>query len=317
MQARLWRARRPYGLAALARTAGQAKGTSVGSTLTCKKGSRPRRHRTDAVQVGFLLVPAADDVEPGAPVRDVIDGRDRLGRERRRDQRHMDGREHADLLGERSDGRSASRCRGSSSAIPRPSRSPPPSSGHHAQRRTILELQVTNGAIKSIKRRHGFARLNMYGQSGGASLIGSLLAMRDDLNCAVPGSGRLVALPSSIEKNKSIADAALAIINPYSGIGEIARKSTAKIMLVTDPDDAVVMRRYQDPFVWALRDGGRHVDQFYVSAIDPEHHGVVKYAAAAMRECIRGSNSDQVATELANVARKIAEARSQSQPQTS
>ena len=83
------------------------------------------------------------------------------------------------------------------------------SSGHHAQRRTMLELQVTNAAIEFIKRRHGFARLNMYGQSGGASLIGSLLAMRDDLNCVVPGSGRLVALPSSIEKNKSIARSAL------------------------------------------------------------------------------------------------------------
>jgi hypothetical protein len=190
------------------------------------------------------------------------------------------------------------------------------SSGHHAQRHTNLELQITNEAIEAIKRHHGFARLNIYGQSGGASLIGGLVAMRNDLNCAVPGSGRLVASQSSITRNNSVADPALAIINPYDGVAEIARNSTAKIWLVTDPDDSVVMRKYQDPFVWGLRDAGRQVDQFYVSAADPQHHGVVKYAAAAVRECIRGSTREQVAEVLANVAQKIAEARSQNQPQS-
>jgi hypothetical protein len=83
------------------------------------------------------------------------------------------------------------------------------SSGHHAQRRTKLELHITNAAIDAIKRRHGFIDLNMYGQSGGADLIGGLLAMRTDINCAVPGSGGLVAWPSDLKWNKSRADPAL------------------------------------------------------------------------------------------------------------
>jgi hypothetical protein len=58
----------------------------------------------DAVQVEFLLVPAADDVEPGSSMGDVIDGRNRLGSERRRHQRHVDGREYANVPGQGSDG---------------------------------------------------------------------------------------------------------------------------------------------------------------------------------------------------------------------
>src|SRR5262249_23548369 len=59
----------------------------------------------DAVQVEFLLVPTADDVKPGAPVRDVIDGGNGLGRERGRDQRDVDGREYTNLSRQRPDGR--------------------------------------------------------------------------------------------------------------------------------------------------------------------------------------------------------------------
>ena len=45
-------------------------------------------------------VPAANDVEPGPPVRGVVDGRERLGGEHRMRHRHMDGREQGDPLGD-------------------------------------------------------------------------------------------------------------------------------------------------------------------------------------------------------------------------
>ena len=47
----------------------------------------------------LLRVPAADDVEPGAALADVIDRRQRLGRIERMHQRHMHGHEQADPLG--------------------------------------------------------------------------------------------------------------------------------------------------------------------------------------------------------------------------
>ena len=179
------------------------------------------------------------------------------------------------------------------------------SSGHHAQRRTKLELHVTNAAIDAIKGRHGFTDLNMYGQSGGASLVGALLSMRTDINCAVPGSGRLVANATAIKRNNSTADPALHVMNPYDGIPVIVRRSQAKIMVVTDPRDEAVTRDHQDPFVQALQRAGRQVEQYYVNASDPKHHGVAKYALAVTRECARGSTHDQIARVLADVEQKI------------
>src|ERR1700733_15694281 len=59
----------------------------------------------DAVQVEFFLVPAADDVEAGSAVGDVVDGGDRLSGERRRYQRHMHGGEGRDASGRRAEAR--------------------------------------------------------------------------------------------------------------------------------------------------------------------------------------------------------------------
>jgi hypothetical protein len=172
------------------------------------------------------------------------------------------------------------------------------SSGHHAQRRTNLELHITNAAIEAIKRRHGFTTVNLFGQSGGSTLIGSLLSLRNDVNCAVSGSGRLVAKASSIRENATTADPALRIINPSDGLAKIVRTSRAKIMVVTDPNDQRVTREHQDPFVKSLQKAGRQVDQFYVAAKDPLHHGVSKFAQTVTRECLRGSSHDEIARAL-------------------
>lgn len=178
------------------------------------------------------------------------------------------------------------------------------SSGHHAQRRTNLELKITNAAIDAIKQRHGFTSLNMYGQSGGASLVGAMLSMRNDINCGVPGSGRLLANTDALKRNRSIADPALRTMNPSDGIPTIIRSSRAKIMVVTDPQDERVTREHQDSFVQALRRAGRQVEQFYVTAGDDKHHGVTKFALAVTRECVRGTSREQIARLLEDLPAK-------------
>ena len=47
----------------------------------------------DAVQIEFFLIPTADDIEPGAAVRDMIDGGDRLGAECRGNERDDSAKE--------------------------------------------------------------------------------------------------------------------------------------------------------------------------------------------------------------------------------
>ena len=62
------------------------------------------------------------------------------------------------------------------------------SSGHHGLRRTMLELHVTNAALDAIKQRHGFRGFHIFGQSGGSTLTGGLLALRRDMG--VPSRAR-------------------------------------------------------------------------------------------------------------------------------
>jgi len=175
------------------------------------------------------------------------------------------------------------------------------SSGHHAQRRTKLELHITNAAISAIMRRHGFTTVNVFGQSGGSSLIGAMLSMRNDINCAISGSGRLVAKARAIARNRFQPDPALRVMNPADGISGIAKNSLARIIVLTDPDDKAVTREHQDPFGDALQNKGHRIEQFYVSARDEKHHGVTKLALATTRECIRGKMHDEIAEILARM----------------
>ena len=57
-------------------------------------------HQRHAEHVELVRIPAANDVQSGAAVADVIDGRQRLCRIERMQQRHMHGHEQRDALGD-------------------------------------------------------------------------------------------------------------------------------------------------------------------------------------------------------------------------
>src|SRR5439155_24698010 len=66
-------------------------------------------------------------------------------------------------------------------------------SGNHTARKTLLELHLMNAALDALKQRHGFEAFHLVGQSGGSKLTGGLIAIRNDIVCAVPGSGPLAS----------------------------------------------------------------------------------------------------------------------------
>ena len=65
------------------------------------------------------------------------------------------------------------------------------SSGHHSQRRTMVELHAYSRALDALKERYKFEGFDLIGQSGGSTLIATMLAFRTDIRCAVLGSGLL------------------------------------------------------------------------------------------------------------------------------
>jgi hypothetical protein len=167
------------------------------------------------------------------------------------------------------------------------------SSGFHGVRKTMLELHAMNAALQTIKRRHRFTGFNLVGQSGGAQLVGGLLALRTDIACAVPGSG-----PLDTKVNLSTLDPAQRYFNVSDFAPAIAR-TNARILVVTDPADARVSAEQQIGFVRKLRQAGGQAEQFFVRAPDPLHHGVSRYASLAAVECIRGASDDEISVKLA------------------
>jgi PAN domain len=174
---------------------------------------------------------------------------------------------------------------------------------HHSLRHTVLELLATNAALDEIKRQYGFEGFHIYGHSGGGNLAAGLLELRNDIGCDVPAEGQL-AKPNAhgikVEKGTS-ADPARQVFDVTEDVAVIARNRTARILVVTDPEDSIVRVEHQTPFVDKLRAAGRQVDQFFVHADDPGHHDTAGLAAMVVRDCVRGASRDEIAAHLAKL----------------
>jgi hypothetical protein len=166
-------------------------------------------------------------------------------------------------------------------------------------------------ALDQIKHRYGFEGFHVYGHSGGGNLTAGLLEFRDDIGCDVPAEGQL-AHPNphgiKIEKRR-LADPARQVFDVTDDVAIIARNRSARILVVTDPEDRIVTIEHQTPFVNGLRKVGRQVDQFFVESDGPDHHGTAFYAAVVMRDCVRGASRDEIAADLAEMAAKRLSAR--------
>jgi len=173
------------------------------------------------------------------------------------------------------------------------------SSGSHANRHTQLELYATNAALEAIKQLHHFEGFHIYGHSGGANLVAALLGLRTDLVCAVPADGKLAG-----SGKRNVSDPALQIFWASDAIPKIARNRGARIIVVIDPQDRIVPMSNQLPFVEKLRRAGGKVEVFFVNSGGDEHadhHATTGHAALVMRECVRGTNHDQIAADLAEL----------------
>lgn len=174
------------------------------------------------------------------------------------------------------------------------------SSGDHRIRHSVLELTAMHAALDAIKQRHRFDGFHLVGQSGGAQIVGGLLALRSDIGCAVIGAGKLV----SPVKRAAPADPGRTWYNVADGIRTIAQRRSTRILLVTDPADKKVSVETQSPFVPMLRQAGGQADQFIVQATDDDRHGVTGYSRAAAADCIRGASTQEIAQNLSALVEK-------------
>src|SRR5690606_2931300 len=107
------------------------------------------------------------------------------------------------------------------------------SSGDHRIRHSLLELAATNAALDAIKSRHGFGGYHLVGQSGGATLAGALIGIRDDVGCAVLGSGMLAPL----QLKKPTLQLSKQMIDATEAVPGILQNGKLRVLVVTDRED--------------------------------------------------------------------------------
>jgi dienelactone hydrolase len=175
-------------------------------------------------------------------------------------------------------------------------------SGNHVYRKTLLELHLMNAALDAIKQLHGFEGFYLAGQSGGSSLVVGLAGMRRDIGCAVAGSGGLArSRPVNSE------DVGRTLFDPVEFIPSIVKNSALRLMVVTDPADQRVPVKQQTGFVEQLRQAGRDIPQFFVTAGDDNHHGVLAYTELVAAGCILGRSEGEIATAIGTLVKRNTE----------
>jgi hypothetical protein len=173
------------------------------------------------------------------------------------------------------------------------------SSGDHRVRHSVLELNATNAALDAIKKRYKFEGFHLIGQSGGAHLVAGLLGLRQDVGCAVIGSGPL----APVRRAGYGEDPTLEHFNPTSNLPAILRNHAGRIIVVTDSADKKVSAEKQILFVRALQLAGQPVEHYFVQALDDNHHGVVAYSRVAMSGCLKGAKTEEIALEVDRLVR--------------
>src|SRR6266849_1679387 len=174
-------------------------------------------------------------------------------------------------------------------------------SGNHVFRKTLLELHLMNAALDAIKRSYGFEGFHLAGQSGGSTLVTALAGTRRDIACAVSGSGRLAT-----SHDTSSEDPARTGIDTLGFIPSIAQNRSLRFIMVTDSADRTVPAKQQTPFVEKMRRAGRDIPQYFVTATDDYHHGVVGYTELVPAGCVLGKSDADIATAVGTMVKRNA-----------
>jgi pimeloyl-ACP methyl ester carboxylesterase len=174
------------------------------------------------------------------------------------------------------------------------------SSGNHVLRKTLIELDTMSAALDALKQRYGFEGFHLAGQSGGSRLVAGLAGMRGDIGCAVSGSGAVAPKgnTNATEPGRSYFDPAIPIM---------LKNQSLRFIMITDRADEIVPATQQIGFAEKIRRAGGHVPQFFVSATDDHHHGVLAYTQLAAAGCILGKSDVEIATAVGTINKRNTE----------
>lgn len=185
------------------------------------------------------------------------------------------------------------------------------SSGNHARdRHTVAEVALLDDALTQLRRRFGFeGGLVLVGFSSGGTIVANLMAMRDDIGCAVIASAPLDLRQfyrgsEGIPQDDAYPFRKSELADPIDSVSRIRSRPT--IFVFGDPNDRKVPARAWMGWVTAARYAGLGVYSVEIAGLDrpelsgsiPTHHQTSSQALEAAYACARGVPPTQVLTAL-------------------
>lgn len=186
------------------------------------------------------------------------------------------------------------------------------SSGNHGNRRKPEELVAMDAALDILKERLGLDELVLAGQSGGSTLIASLLTRgRADIACAVLGSGayELVDLMTAMrqrngdrQKGRGLARV---VYDPSTQIEGVRIAPKRRIFLLGDRADTRTPFEQQERFAIALEAAGHHARLIAIHATGELNHGASAYALPLAAHCARDATDARIVGIAGDIRTRI------------
>lgn len=178
------------------------------------------------------------------------------------------------------------------------------SSGDHNRRRLPEEIDVVDAALDRLRERHGLQSFILTGQSGGGHLAAALVNRRNDVEAAVISSGLL-----SVSRVMAVWDRRRTIpgwliqdsdnfYDPIDEIEKIPPGLAGSLYILSDPEDHVIPFATQLHYVRRLRAAGLEPHHFYVTADDPNRHGLYSQARQTASMIAKGASPRDVLQRL-------------------
>jgi hypothetical protein len=168
------------------------------------------------------------------------------------------------------------------------------SSGNHVRdRRTKQEAALMRAAMDTIKQAHNIRTFHLHGQSSGARLVSLMVAMRDDIGCAVMGSGGLSQRLLMQLRNAKFRDD---FLDPLDTIGDIKPDAKRRMIILHDSLDQNTPFETSTTYYNKLTDSGRRA--LFIDAKGkakgPKRHDLAHFSLPVVAWCAAGMPDEDI-----------------------
>lgn len=169
------------------------------------------------------------------------------------------------------------------------------SSGYHGDRMSPRNLEIIDSAVDAIKAKYGLTELTLVGQSRGGSVVGALLAMRDDIRCGVVASASVALEDLAQSRGAGLpSDMTAGQIDPIDLVHEIPVDPKRTIFVVGDPDDEIVNFGSQRKYFKAVQKAGHRVQLVTAEGRGSQRHGLSTLGITIGYACAFGDSKERI-----------------------